>query len=188
MEYNDLAVYQDKNLDKLEEKQFAASGRVMLDPGTFRLVDPDVHDLLGPRIHEEGAARAASLTEEDLLLCNYRILGFSLTQKRWGAYAISSMTDVVWDKQGFEKLILDDKKRRMISLLVKSHSSDDGSFDDIMKGKGRGLVGLLSGSPGVGKTLTAGVVAVNGVRCNPPAGLCTPYRRSRRLPTTNGVH
>jgi MoxR-like ATPase len=69
------------------------------------------------------------------------------------------MSQVVWNESAFDKLILEEKKRKMISLLVKSHRIDDAAFDDIVSGKGKGLVGLLSGSPGVGKTLTAEVVA-----------------------------
>jgi SpoVK/Ycf46/Vps4 family AAA+-type ATPase len=42
---------------------------------------------------------------------------------------------------------------------VRSHKNGPNSFDDIVSGKGRGLVGLLSGNPGVGKTLTAEVIA-----------------------------
>lgn len=42
---------------------------------------------------------------------------------------------------------------------MKSHKSRSTSFDDIIEGKGKGLIGLLSGPPGVGKTLTAEAVS-----------------------------
>ena len=45
----------------------------------------------------------------------------------------------------------------MIFSLVKEHGTSN--FDDIIKGKGKGFIGLLSGSPGCGKTLTAEAVA-----------------------------
>jgi ATP-dependent Lon protease len=54
---------------------------------------------------------------------------------------------------------MDTKKRNLIHSLVKSHKNGSETFDDIVAGKGKGLVGLLSGSPGVGKTLTAEVIA-----------------------------
>jgi hypothetical protein len=44
----------------------------------------------------------------------------------------------------------------MIHSLVKIHSEKRLQFDDIIKGKGKGMVFLLHGEPGVGKTLTAG--------------------------------
>ncbi len=159
MEYHGLAVYQDKTMDKLEEKRFFATGRIMTDPVTFRSMNPNASNLLGPGVYTEESIDRGLLSDEDIVLCNHRIQGFAFTQKRWGAFAVSLMTDVFWDTAAFDKLILEDKKRRMISLLVKSHRTDEGSFDDVIKGKGKGLVGLLSGSPGVGKTLTAEVVA-----------------------------
>lgn len=47
----------------------------------------------------------------------------------------------------------------MIHALVQSHAKHDkenSDFDDIIAGKGLGLVFLLQGPPGLGKTLTAG--------------------------------
>jgi DNA polymerase III delta prime subunit len=39
---------------------------------------------------------------------------------------------------------------------VQVHEDDRLGFDDMIKGKGKGMVFLLHGEPGVGKTLTAG--------------------------------
>lgn len=47
----------------------------------------------------------------------------------------------------------------MIHSLVKQHSSNPTGYDDVIRGKVRGLVGLLSGNPGCGKTLTVEAVA-----------------------------
>lgn len=44
--------------------------------------------------------------------------------------------------------------------MVQAHQSkENAGFDDIVRDKGKGLIGLLSGPPGVGKTLTAEAVA-----------------------------
>lgn len=43
----------------------------------------------------------------------------------------------------------------MIHSLVKSYA-EEAEFDDVVKGKCRGMIILLLGEPGVGKTLTAG--------------------------------
>jgi SpoVK/Ycf46/Vps4 family AAA+-type ATPase len=66
---------------------------------------------------------------------------------------------VVWDHNAFSKLVMDVVKRDLIHSLVKSHRNGTESFDDVVSGKGKGLVGLLSDNPGVGKTLTAEVIA-----------------------------
>jgi ATP-dependent Lon protease len=68
-------------------------------------------------------------------------------------------TPVVWNANAFSKLVMDTKKRNLIHSLVKLHKNGPESFDDVVASKGRGLVSLLSGSPGVGKTLTAEVIA-----------------------------
>lgn len=43
--------------------------------------------------------------------------------------------------------------------LVEAHDPDSPSFDDVVEGKGRGVILSLEGPPGSGKTLTAGMYA-----------------------------
>ncbi len=69
------------------------------------------------------------------------------------------MRDVNWDDGAFDALVLGQKQKTLIHSLVLQHANNDNDFDDIIKGKGRGLIGLLSGTPGCGKTLTAEAVA-----------------------------
>ena len=64
---------------------------------------------------------------------------------------------------GFEDLVIPEEYKRTVKALVKSHAL--GSRDankqqvDLIRGKGKGLVILLHGVPGVGKTSTAESVA-----------------------------
>jgi len=39
--------------------------------------------------------------------------------------------------------------------FVESQVETKNTFDDVIQGKGKGIIMLLSGPPGVGKTLTA---------------------------------
>ena len=57
--------------------------------------------------------------------------------------------------------MLDRDQRDLVHDLVQAHDSEEQeqAFDDIVRDKGKGLIGLLTGPPGVGKTLTAEAVA-----------------------------
>lgn len=114
-------------------------------------------DLLKPAVETE--VRARGLSDEDLVYCNHYIGGFGFRQKRWCIFAISQLKPVVWNSEAFSKLVMDPRKRNLIHTLVKSHRNGAETFDDVVSGKGKGLVGLLSGNPGVGKTLTAEVIS-----------------------------
>lgn len=65
------------------------------------------------------------------------------------------LSPIVWNKRAFERLVLDSDSKEMINALVDVHVRTT-KMDDIVSGKGNGLVILLHGSPGTGKTLTAG--------------------------------
>jgi hypothetical protein len=74
-----------------------------------------------------------------------------------GGLAVSRLLEVEWQPEALESLELSERQKTLIHSLVREHSST--SFDDVIKGKRRGLIGLLSGSPGSGKPLTAEAVA-----------------------------
>jgi len=56
----------------------------------------------------------------------------------------------------FESLLLAAPQKTMIHSMIKIHKDERLQFDDLIKGKGKGMIFLLHGEPGVGKTLTAG--------------------------------
>lgn len=66
---------------------------------------------------------------------------------------------VTWSDEAFRSLVLGEKQKALVQALVKQHAERSKIFDDIVIGKGKGLVGLLAGPPGCGKTLTAEAVA-----------------------------
>jgi len=67
--------------------------------------------------------------------------------------------DIVWSDEAFRLLVLSPKTKALIHALVTQHTARSTLFDDVVQGKGKGLIGLLSGSPGCGKTLTAEALA-----------------------------
>lgn len=128
----------------------------MVDPVTFRL--QNMGSKLIPYVSTTNRD-PTSLSEEDLLLCTGTVLGFSFSTKAWAAFAVSTLRPTVWNEEAFQKLVIGPKQRTLVHTLVKAHGRSQTEQDDIIQDKGKGLIGLLSGSPGVGKTLTAEAVA-----------------------------
>jgi SpoVK/Ycf46/Vps4 family AAA+-type ATPase len=65
---------------------------------------------------------------------------------------------VPWNKEAFNRLVLKSKKKELIKALVTVHLTTKENAD-VVEDKGNGLIILLHGSPGTGKTLTAESVA-----------------------------
>lgn len=75
-----------------------------------------------------------------------------LTNGCLGKFIISQTSDANWNDDAFKALVLDESVKEFVHDLVTEHKSrDNKAFDDIVRDKGRSLVGLLAGSPGVGK-------------------------------------
>ncbi|KAJ6601315.1 P-loop containing nucleoside triphosphate hydrolase protein [Mycena vulgaris] len=135
--------------------KFSTHGRVMIDPVAFRLFEPNVSFNL--QVHRR--LERDSLTEEQYMICTPIVLGFCFGVKMWGGFAMDRLEAIAWSDEAFHSLVLGSKQKRLIHSLFKTHTARAAMFDDIVKGKGKGLIGLFSGSPGCGKTLTAEAVA-----------------------------
>ncbi|KAK0487643.1 P-loop containing nucleoside triphosphate hydrolase protein [Armillaria novae-zelandiae] len=131
-------------------------GRVMIDASAFRTYEANA-DKMNTPVHQ-GLSRN-SLTDSDYMICNPVALGFCFGTKSWGGFAMDRLQDVVWSDEAFNSLVLGDTQKILIHALVKQHVARAAQYDDIVHGKGKGLIGLLSGKPGCGKTLTAEAVA-----------------------------
>lgn len=127
----------------------------MIDASSFNTHNPDC-EFVAPvyRVLERD-----KLTPDQLLICPPYALGFGFGNKRWGGYAVSHLKPVHWGEEAFSSLVLESRRKTLIHSLVKQHSINTDDYDDFVEGKGKGLVILLSGKPGCGKTLTAEAVA-----------------------------
>ena len=96
------------------------------------------------------------LCDENLLICHYKIPAFELAKKRWGLFEVSELRPVEYNKDAFASLVLPTDTKKTLSALVRLQEGDSAQFDDLVVGKGKGLIILLHGPPGVGKTFTAG--------------------------------
>jgi SpoVK/Ycf46/Vps4 family AAA+-type ATPase len=96
-------------------------------------------------------------------------------------FYVDSIEDIVWSKAAFSSLMLSGDHKEIFLALVESQLKNADRFDDVIAGKGeysyelnwaslrryvvilltltysegKGVIFLLAGPPGVGKTLTA---------------------------------
>ena len=96
------------------------------------------------------------MEDDEYIICHNMIPGFALNEKKWGFFDVDLIEDVELNVDAWNSLMIKEHQKRMILSLVQVHEDQRLDFDDVIKGKGKGMVFLLHGEPGVGKTLTAG--------------------------------
>ncbi|PYI31173.1 P-loop containing nucleoside triphosphate hydrolase protein [Aspergillus indologenus CBS 114.80] len=95
----------------------------------------------------------------DLLLCEPQVLGYSLQHKIWGAFNVNGIVPIAWNDTAFSSLMLPSGYKDLVLSFVEGQAAHRDVFDDVIEGKGQGIIMLLVGSPGTGKTLTAEAIA-----------------------------
>ncbi|KAI9736752.1 MAG: hypothetical protein M1834_000956 [Cirrosporium novae-zelandiae] len=106
------------------------------------------------------------MSDDEKILLPYLTYGFVLRTRKWAKLGMDLITNVDYGNSWEELIIPPEIKDNVLALVENRLSSrDQGSQDelhtsmDLVRGKGKGLIILLHGEPGVGKTSTAECVA-----------------------------
>ncbi|PGG97394.1 hypothetical protein GX51_07364 [Blastomyces parvus] len=99
-------------------------------------------------------------SDEELLIASPVVLGFAFSEKLWLEFTVSGINEIEWNSGAFDSLVLPENQKSIVKALVESHTFHAAeNIDDVIQGKGKGLVAVLHGPPGTGKTLTAEGIA-----------------------------
>ncbi|KAK3357819.1 hypothetical protein B0T25DRAFT_170507 [Lasiosphaeria hispida] len=122
-----------------------------------------------PRALKDTKSPENALTDDDLVIMTYRVFGYVLRSRKWAKLDLKYLSPVTSGSKNhetaFDQLVLPTGHKDMVQCLIAQHFRDrEARIDeneevDIVRGKGKGLIILLHGAPGVGKTTTAEGVA-----------------------------
>ncbi|KAL6887093.1 P-loop containing nucleoside triphosphate hydrolase protein [Trichoderma evansii] len=139
------------------------NGRIIIDPKAFSQTRPTEQAFIpahrksfDPKLGEH-----RHMSDEEYVICNSKVAGYSPHNKKWGYFRVDLIDEVVFNETAFDSLILDAQQKQRIQSLVHIHGHEKLKTADINRDKGKGLVILLYGEAGTGKTLTVESVADN---------------------------
>ncbi|OQE47389.1 hypothetical protein PENCOP_c001G05768 [Penicillium coprophilum] len=146
-----------------ENFQTMADDRYIIDMKTYKRLHPvpvgySRDGLRKYTLDDRVMSRDQPPQEPFSMLMPPRVTGFNLRRKKWFDLSVDRISHVEWNKDAFESLAIDSKSRDLIEALVTNYVEPEYSAD-LIAGKGNGLILLLHGGPGTGKTLTAESVA-----------------------------
>lgn len=136
---------------------YHVKSRIILDAEAFQIFHPSKSIITYGKeeVPEE-------LTDDFRLVATNMFYGYSLKDKEWLEFYMDYSKEIVWDSRAFDSLVLPSNQENLKDLILafaRAQAKQVDEFDDVVEGKGRGIIMQLAGPPGVGKTLTAESVA-----------------------------
>ncbi|CAG8467559.1 347_t:CDS:2 [Gigaspora margarita] len=168
----------------MQVEKIRADGRVIIDLQSFATMNPGykMGNAQPPNkcdielFCEKGIYLASGEIhhEDNHFLAPAVVYGFSFALKEWGQFKVSEFSDIRFDEDALDHLVISQNKKNMLTGLVRQYSEPnkmtnrdrfvDNGFQlektlDPISNKGNGCIFLCYGPPGTGKTLTAECVA-----------------------------
>lgn len=118
-------------------------------------------DGLSPKTIEE-------LSDQHYFLLPSNLYAYVFRTRTWERLHVKGLAEPDYEENMIDQLVMDEKRKTTLKALAKSFirvnqfgekSTREPWSADFVKGKGNGLIFLLHGSPGTGKTCTAGEVS-----------------------------
>ncbi|KAI0514731.1 P-loop containing nucleoside triphosphate hydrolase protein [Xylaria bambusicola] len=109
-----------------------------------------------------------TLTTHQYFLCTSEMPAFVFKTRTWETLHVGGFTELKFEETLINSLVMDPQRKRTLKALAKCFSRLDKNEDqlkeepwtaDFIQGKGNGLIFLLHGRPGIGKTYTAECIA-----------------------------
>ena len=137
--------------------KYHVKSRIIIDTDAFNVF----HPTKTVRVDDEDEC-PQELSDEDRVITSPMVHGYSLKDKEWLQFYLDLTKEIEWNTDAFDSLVppkgQEDLKELILGIATAQSQKLD-QFDDIVSGKGQGIIMQLSGPPGVGKTLTAECVA-----------------------------
>ena len=118
--------------------------------------DDDDDDELDDDDNDDDISNLDSSELQTKIPVHPNLVAFDLFRHLRMSIHVNYLKEYVYDDKLADKLILPKEIKSLVTMLVEQK---EGNFKDIVAGKGGGAIVLLTGKPGVGKTLTAEVFA-----------------------------
>jgi hypothetical protein len=152
--------------DHERSKQLSSITEVVIDDDD---IDSLEHDMVMEADHFLRVKTRISKPKpegDDLALLPRRLFAYAIRERKFVLVDLRHLKPIKRQADVFEKLELRYEHRRHILALIQAHFRNkeldkEGTLQtqDLIRGKGKGVVILLHGAPGVGKTATAEAVA-----------------------------
>ncbi|KAG5797173.1 hypothetical protein H9Q69_003782 [Fusarium xylarioides] len=152
-----------------DDRGFYGSGeRFMVDFATYEELHSDTPSFKRsyPMIDDPDCERMVSHSMDsddppsapEIYIFPNSIVAYNLRSKKWIDLEVDKIREVSWNKKSFNHLVVDAETKELVHALVTNQIARENATD-IIDRKGNGLIILLHGGPGTGKTFTAESVA-----------------------------